>query len=156
MGYTHYWERLKVLPRPQFHAAVEDCRRLCDALKIPLGDAEGNGKPAFTDSEICFNGHVASGPWEPFHVPRIFRPRHPHQQGAGGLWFSFCKTYRQPYDLCVQGCLIVLNHRLGSGKFKVASDGSSNDWNEARDTCQRVLGYGINWGEDKLAPSRSS
>jgi hypothetical protein len=154
MGYTHYWERPKVLPRPQFLAAVEDCGRLCDALNIPLGDAHGNGKPTFSSTEICFNGRISSGSWEPFHVPRIFRPRHPHQQGTGGLWFSFCKTNRQPYDLCVLSCLIVLNHHLGSGKFKVASDGSSNDWNDARDGCQNILGYGIDWGEDKLTPAR--
>ena len=61
MGYTHYWERPKVLPRPQFVAAVKDCRRLCTALNIPLGDAHGEGQPTFTHAEICFNGHVDSG-----------------------------------------------------------------------------------------------
>ena len=36
MGYTHYWERPQVLPRPQFVAAGDDCRRMCAALNIPL------------------------------------------------------------------------------------------------------------------------
>ncbi len=146
MGYTHYWERLEVLPRPQFVAAVEDCRRLCEALHIPLGDAEGNGNPTFTDAEICFNGHVTSGPWEPFHVPRIFRPRHPHQQGAGGLWFSFCKTNHQPYDMCVQGCLIVLNHRLACAVHCRTSASarwaSSSDWQRiTKSSAYRTISY---------------
>jgi hypothetical protein len=41
MGYTHHWERPRILPRRQFIAAVEDCRRLCAALDIPLGDGHG-------------------------------------------------------------------------------------------------------------------
>src|SRR5215204_4988766 len=61
MGYTHYWERPKVLPRPQLGMAVQDCRRLCAALAIPLGDAGGEGRPTFNSREICFNGHVESG-----------------------------------------------------------------------------------------------
>jgi hypothetical protein len=61
MGYTHYWERLRTLPLPLFAKAAEDCRRLCEAMEIPLGDANGKGRPTFTDVEICFNGHVDSG-----------------------------------------------------------------------------------------------
>ncbi|HZK81206.1 MAG TPA: hypothetical protein VFC46_09075 [Humisphaera sp.] len=152
MGYTHYWERPRILTRPQFLAAIEDCRRLCDALNIPLGDAEGNGQPVFTTTEICFNGHVGNGPWEPFHVPRIRRPRYTRDQAVGGWWSNFCKTNHQPYDLCVQGCLIVLSHRFGNARFRVSSDGTSRDWNDARNACQHVLGYGIDWGEGKWAP----
>lgn len=47
MGYTHYWERLEVLARRHFAVASEDCRRLCAALAIPLGDAEGLNQPTF-------------------------------------------------------------------------------------------------------------
>ena len=151
MGYTHYWDRPRVLPRPQFADAVEDCRRLCDALQIPLGDAEGKGSPAFTAAEICFNGRIDSGAWEPFRVQRI-RPRYARDQAIGGWWHSFCKTNRLPYDLCVQGCLIVLSLRLGNARFRISSDGDSHDWNAARQACQRILGYGIDWGEGKLAP----
>ena len=75
MGYTHYWERPTVLPRPQFLAAVEDCRRLCNALPIPLGDADGRGKPRFNSTQICFNGHVDSGKLTSIpHEPGLISP----------------------------------------------------------------------------------
>jgi hypothetical protein len=157
MGYTHYWERPCVLPRPQFIAAVEDCRRLCAELNIPLGGADGRGQPIFAASQICFNGHADSGGmFETFQVERVRKPRNPHDQPKKGRWFNFCKTEYRPYDLCVQGCLIVLNHHLGSTKFGVASDGTSEQWNDARAACQRILGYGADWGEGELAPLASS
>jgi hypothetical protein len=200
MGYTHHWERLRILPRPPFIAAIEDCRRLCDALQIPLGDANGEGLPTFTAEEICFNGHVdsgrltslqqaagliwpgqrahgvavvgesdaivgawAAGPaasarvlgpngdgsYETFCLERVRRPRYAGERATNGWWYSFCKTNYRPYDLCVQGCLIVLSHRLNHDHLRVFSDGTSRDWNDAR---QHVLGYGIDWGESKLAP----
>ena len=203
MGYTHYWERPKVLPRPQFVAAVADCRRLCTGMNIPLGDAHGQGKPIFTDTEICFNGHVDSGKltsmqqtagliwprpgahgvavlgeaeavvggwgagpavnarvlgpngdgsYETFAVDRVRPARYQPEQSNGGWWFGCCKTNYRPYDLCVQGCLIVLSHHLTTAKFRVDSDGDSQDWNDARDACQHILGFGIDWGEGKLAP----
>jgi hypothetical protein len=204
MGYTHYWERPRVLPRRQFIAAVQDCRRLCAALNILLGGADGRGEPNFGDEMICFNGHVDSGrlssgqkaeglvwphenahgvavigeadavvghwsagpavrarvlgpdgdgSYEAFCVPRVVptRARRDSQSENDGCG-DFCKTNYRPYDLCVQGCLIVLSHHLGSGSFRVLSDGTSQGWNDARDACQHILGYGIEWGEDKLAP----
>lgn len=197
MGYTHYWERLCTLPLPLFAKAVEDCRRLCEAMQIPLGDADGKGLPTFTAAEICFNGHVDSGQltsmhnassvqgaaddtralginggwrarplatarmlgangdgsYETFRVARICRLRSARQEARGKWSGDFCKTNHRPYDLCVQGCLIVLNHHLGSDRFRVSSDGKSRDWDEARNACQQILGYGIDWGEDQLAPA---
>lgn len=176
MGYTHYWERPRILPRPQFIAAVEDCRRLCAALEIPLGDGHGEGRPIFKSTEICFNGHVDSGnrtsvqqteglvwphdeahgvamvgeteavvggwgsgpavsarvlgpngdgSYETFSVPRVFQRRDPPETAQEGWLLNFCKTNYRPYDLCVQGCLIVLSHHLGNGHFRVSSDGDS-------------------------------
>ena len=203
MGYTHYWERPKVLPRRLFARAAEDCRRLCQALAIPLGDAQGNGSPTFQRTQICFNGHVHSGQccsipsvagliwpgtgshgvarvgqaqliaggwgagpvvtarvlgphgdgsYETFSVECIRQPRHAQDSPPGGWGSNACKTNYRPYDLCVQGCLLVLSQHLGSKRFRISSDGSSADWNEARDACQHVLGYGIDWGEGDLAP----
>jgi hypothetical protein len=203
MGYTHYWERAAVLPRPQFAAAARDCRQLCAALAVPLGDAGGQGRPTFNANEICFNGHLQSnklgfvqqaqglvwpapgargvamagtadavvggwgagpvtrarvlgpggdGSYETFRVERVSRPRFPSERPPGERWGGFCKTNYRPYDLCVQGCLIVLSHHLGLQHFTVSSDGNSREWDEARDDCQHVLGYGIDWGEGKLAP----
>ena len=61
MGYTHHWSRAPELPEASFAAAVADCRKLCEALPIPLGDWEGKGEPEFTPEGIAFNGHVESG-----------------------------------------------------------------------------------------------
>jgi hypothetical protein len=204
MGYTHYWERPRILPRLQFIAAVQDCRRLCTGLNIPLGGADGRGEPIFSDDKICFNGHVDSGrltsaqkaegliwpgrdahgvavigegdavvghwsagpavsarvlggdgngSYEAFFVPRIAASRmHNDEQSENQRCGEFCKTNYRPYDLCVQGCLIALSHHLGSTSLRVASDGTSQGWNDARDAAQHILGYGIDWGEDKLAP----
>ena len=205
MGYTHYWERRRALPRPLFVTAANDCRRLCAALAIPLGGAEGKGRPVFNSSRISFNGHVHSGlrsssiqnaegliwparaaqgvalvggasavvgrwyagpsvsgrvlgpagdgSYEPFVVERIRRPRHAMDSPERGWWSNYCKTNYRPYDLCVQGCLIVLSHHLGNELFSVGSDGESRDWDDARQACQQVLGYGSDWGEEKLAPA---
>ena len=151
MGYTHYWERPGELPRPQFAAAAEDCRRLCAALEIPLVGAQGSGQPVSTAEQICLNGTPGAS-CETFRVPRFQLPRHPRERETSGWRTEFCKTNHLPYDLCVQGCLIVLSHHLSRQLFRVCSDGGSQDWNAAREACQRVLGYGIDWGEDKLAP----
>ena len=151
MGYSHYWQRRHVLPLPQFSEAVEDCRKLCQALAIPLGDAQGRDQPIFNRREICFNGHVDSGGlYETFRIERI-DPR-PFQEGQEDWSSDFCKTNYRPYDLAVQCCLIILHHHLSSELFRVSSDGNSAQWNDARDACQHVLGYGMDWGEDQLAP----
>jgi hypothetical protein len=206
MGYTHYWERRLRLPLSSFKAAVEDCRRLCQALPIPLGDAGGEGEPIFNSHEICFNGHIRSGQlssiqageglvwpqdaargiaiigeanaaagrwhagpaatarilgpdgdgsYETFRIQRVHKPAYPEQRSHGGWWFGFCKTNFRAYDLCVQCCLIILHHHLGSGHFRVSSDGTSQQWNEARDVCQHILGYGIDWGEGGAGRGRA-
>jgi hypothetical protein len=201
MGYTQYWARPQVLPRPQFVAAVEDCRRLCAALNIPLGDGNGQGQPIFSSSMICFNGHVNSkkfcssqqteglvwprsvtcgvavigesdavaggffsgvtarilgpdgdGSYETFLFTQVHRLRHPMEETKDGWCQGFCKTCYRPYDLCVQSCLMVLSHHFGKPSFRVDSDGTSEQWNEARHACQQVLGYGSDWGEGRLAP----
>jgi hypothetical protein len=190
-----------------FQAAVGDCRRLCDALHIPLGGADDRGQPTFKGDLIRFNGHVDSGnrisvqaadglvwpvegahgiaaagkvdavaggwyagpaasarvlgpdgdgSYEAFSIERIFEPRYYRDQETQDWCSGFCKTNCRPYDLCVQGCLIVLSHHLGSDQFRVSSDGYSHEWNDARQACQYILGYGIAWGDGKLAPVASS
>ena len=152
MGYTHYWAQKRELPRELFNSAVADCRKVCDGLGIPLGDAGGKGRPVFSQRQIRFNGDAESGvAYETFAVDRVFRPRYEGHIPEKGWWHSFCKTQYRPYDLAVQCCLIVLSHNLGSGQFKVSSDGSTEQWNNAREACQRILGYGADWGEGKLA-----
>lgn len=61
MGYTHYWCRLKELDAETFARASKDCRKVCVALGIPLGDGEGVGVPEFSQEVVSFNGAVDSG-----------------------------------------------------------------------------------------------
>jgi len=60
MGYTHYWYRVPKLDKKIFKLAVADCKKICEVLSIPLGDARGEGEPVFNDDKVCFNGNVVS------------------------------------------------------------------------------------------------
>jgi hypothetical protein len=60
MGYSHYWRRPKVLDPIKFAAAVADCRKVCSAVPIPLGDGSGENEPIWLYNLIAFNGHVHS------------------------------------------------------------------------------------------------
>jgi hypothetical protein len=65
---------------------------------------------------------------EPWHTP-------------GKDFFACCKTAYKPYDILVTACLIIATHYFGD-EIRVASDGESRDWEDARRLCQHVLGYG--------------
>lgn len=195
MGYTHYWRRPQTLDASKFKLAVDDCKKICDTLPVPLGDYAGRGQateggPEFTDDVLCFNGSITShslckadisipwptenaegiaivadaepiagrwfagdtllsrccdengdGSYETFCIPRILEDRE-WQTPENGLYFECCKTGFRPYDLNVQCCLIVFKEYFGDS-ILVFSDGTDKQWNEARDVCQHVLGYGL-------------
>jgi len=58
--------------------------------------------------------------------------------------FDCCKTAYKPYDLLVTACLISAKHHFDTD-MAVISDGDSNHWDDARQLCQHVLGYGANF-----------
>ena len=60
MGYTHYWRRPAKLDPEKFAAFAADCRKVCEAVPIPLGDWEGKGEPEFSRDMVSFNGSVHS------------------------------------------------------------------------------------------------
>jgi hypothetical protein len=135
MGWTHYWQREIELPAKPFEDAVNDCRKLFESLNAPLAGAQGKNNPMFTDEKIAFNGAAGYG-CEPFIVNRI-QPLRPGRTVVRG----YCKTERLLYDLYVQCALIILNHYLND-MIKVTSDGTDYDWDKARKTCVKYLGYG--------------
>lgn len=135
MGWTHNWQRPTELPQDKFARAVDDCRKVLQTVKVPLGGFDGRGKPVFKDDAIVFNGAGRSG-CEPFEIHQTEFDRRGRDR-----CLSFCKTEHAPYDLCVQVVLIVLKHHVGDD-LTVGSDGVDEDWNEARNICQGVLGYG--------------
>src|SRR3990167_5003228 len=60
MGYTHYWYRPARLDAKKFKQAAQDCKRVCEALNIQLGNGSGKGEPEFSNQAVWFNGAVNS------------------------------------------------------------------------------------------------
>lgn len=135
MGWSHNWQRDSELPKTDFAAAVEDCSEFVSAVDLPIAGADGAGAAVFSDELVEFNG-IAPAHCEPFHLGRIERDR----RGRDQTW-SFCKTEHLPYDLVVQGVLIIFKQRLGAGII-VGSDGCDADWDKARTLVLEHLGYG--------------
>ena len=65
-----------------------------------------------------------------------------------GKYHFYTKTERRPYDLAVMACLIVAKRHFGRG-IVVCSDGSEEEWKQARWLCQYHLGYGDDFRLDK-------
>ena len=135
MGWTHYWEREIELPKEAFAKAVDDCQVLFDKIEPGIGGSGGYGKAEFDSNGTVFNGADGAA-CEDFTFVRIQTPRRDREKALG-----YCKTEHLPYDICVQTALIVFKHHLGD-MMKVASDGSEEDWQKAKDICQEHLGYG--------------
>ncbi len=131
MGLTHYWWHAPMLDQGAFTQAVADCRKMMAQIGVPLGN--GSDPAVFSDDLISFNG-IAPHRCESFVVPRTQR----HARPRASI-FSFTKTNRLPYDLCVRVALIILQHHLDHA-FRVASD--DTDWESARALCQEHLDYG--------------
>jgi hypothetical protein len=151
MGYTHYWERPATLSSRKFRAAARECRKAVEhlasehALRVQFDD-DSTLPAEFAADRIQFNGPGNDG-HETFMVQRVYKPSYPEKRPtAGGLWFDFCKTARKPYDAAVCVCLIVLRHHFGE-KFIVSTDGDDEEegWPVARQVCQQVLGFGIDF-----------
>jgi len=142
MGWTHNWQRETELPKDRFARAVRDCQKVLKHIAVPLGGFDGSGEPVFNDDVIVFNG-ANGGACEPFE----FHQTEFDRRGRKVIW-SFCKTEHSSYDRCVQAALIVLKHHLGD-LIKVGSDGTDEDWSEARKACQTCLGYGDDFRLEK-------
>ncbi len=138
MSWTHYWEREIELPADAFAKAADDCRTILAAADVRLAGGQSEGEPVFTRDEIAFNG-VKGEDCEPFRIQPVQLPRSPDRPV-----FSYCKTEKLPYDLCVKCALVILQHYLG-GDIKVMSDGKDADWDDARNLCQTCLGYGADF-----------
>lgn len=62
---------------------------------------------------------------------------------SDGRYSNYCKTGFRPYDLAVQGVLLVAKHHLRD-RIQVWSGGSDFHWNDARRLCYVHLGYPLN------------
>ena len=142
MGLTHYWKRPLQLDSAKFKTAVNDLTKILAEIAIPLSaNYEGEGYPLLTAETIAFNGK--QGSCETFKISQIESSRRNEQKVS-----SHCKTEGLPYDHCVRIALVILKHHLGDD-FKVYSDTSDAEWAEARNACQKRLGYRIDFSLDK-------
>ena len=142
MGMTHYWEREPELSEVMFQSAIGDLQKILAEIDVPLTGSEGKGEPFLSLDKIVFNG-VTGQDCEDFKVLRVDIPR----RGRSKI-YSFCKTEKMPYDICVQCSLVILKHYF-TESFKVFSDETDESWRNACDTCQRILGYGIEFRLEK-------
>jgi len=98
MGYTHYLYRDKELEENRFKIAVDECRKVCEGLPIPLGDAMGENEPVFSDDRIEFNGHIYSSELAeglakadisiPWPAPKASGVAIVGEQAQAGKWFA--------------------------------------------------------------------
>ncbi len=72
---------------------------------------------------------------ETFYFPRIAN------DSEESLAWDFCKTAFKPYDLAVCVFLVIAKHYLDEN-MSVESDGTRENWADAIEICQTVLGYG--------------
>ncbi len=142
MAWTHYWQRESVLSADAFEKASRDCKILLAAIDVPLASFDAEGEPVFTKDSIIFNG-IAGQACEPFLIKVVESPKRP-----GRPIFSYCKTGKLPYDLCVKCTLVILKHYLGS-QIRVMSDGADEDWQDAKQLCLSCLKYGLDFKLDK-------
>lgn len=148
MGYTHYFYRPAEMDALRFASAAEDCRKICEALPIAIAGPDGDEEPVFDGDEVCINGSTnakAGGAYEPLRIERVHTGRPSRRED--GLVLGSCKTNWLPYNLAVQCCLIVFKHHFGND-FKVSSDGKDEEWNEASNDVNAVLGYGLEFELD--------
>lgn len=136
MGWTHYWKRESELPAEAFRKASKDCKTVLTGIDVPLAGPQSEGEPVFAPDAIMFNG-IRGQCCEAFSIRLSEQPRRPNQSV-----FSYCKTEKLPYDLCVKVALVILKHYLGE-HIRVMSDGKKEDWLDAIQMCMSGLGYGI-------------
>jgi hypothetical protein len=65
-----------------------------------------------------------------------------------GKYFDCTKTAYKPYDLAVNCFLIIAKHHL-KDKILVHSDGTNENWSDAAQLCEKLLGFGGKFRLDK-------
>jgi hypothetical protein len=147
MGYTHYCRRVKELPSDKFNQFSNDCKAIAAYAKkvhgIDISGWDGNGDPVFDAGEVCFNGSFADGDdYETFRIERVYEPNQFEDVDESGMYFTFCKTARRPYDIVVLGCLLFAKFRFGN-LVKITSDGGSDALNEAYSVFSEIMPTGV-------------
>ncbi len=121
-----------------------------DDAGIKLSGGHGEDAPEIGPEGVCFNGplnceHSSSDPCEgdcsheTFVFSRTFRPSN-WQEREAGLYLAFCKTAHKSYNVAVMVFLLIAKHHLP--QIEISTGGTDEEWEEARQFCQNILGYG--------------
>lgn len=144
MGWTHYWQREMTLPTDKFKDVLHDFQVVLANQDIKLSGADGLGEPVLSEKEIIFNG-IAGQNCEPLVIKSFESSRR-----NSARTFSYCKTEKLPYDICVQLVLIIMKQHFNN-RIIISSDGSEDDWKQAKEICQKILKYGIEFKLEEIA-----
>ena len=133
MGYTHYWDSLKVTE--ELAEVTREMIRISDVLiKGPLG----KGEPEIKSDCLCFNGDKQKNEdCENFCLDNA-------TEG-----FGFCKTNGKPYDDVVVGVLVAAMDLENSGYESIETDGTINDWEDGINlycsAYENLHGHSLDW-----------
>lgn len=133
MGYTHYWMQSGTFTKKEWASIKIDVAYiLIESIKnhgVVIAGGDGKDCPLaemLNDRFICFNGREDLGEWaETFEIKRV-KGKDSTASGIPGVYSSWCKTAREPYDLAVAAILIYLE-TVRPGKFLADSDGTTDD-----------------------------
>ena len=126
-----------VIPDP-----ADDARGIGPSSTAVVGDWYGWG---VVIKHRCCNGDCA---YESFTFPRIADGNiqadddYPETDGLVG---DYTKTGFRPYDIAVTAALLIAKRHLKT-QMVVHSNGSDAQWADAKEICQRHLGYGAWFG----------
>jgi len=125
-----------------------------------LADVDGQWFAGRYLTKRCCDGDCSH---ETFYFPRVIDDPHIigkiayHDMGGKAVYnepskvgtcFDFCKTAFKPYDWAVTAFLVIAKHYL-KDRILVHSDGTSDNWQDARLLCQIELGYGLDFQLDE-------
>ena len=139
MGYTHYWYKLPELDQDIWFKFAHDFVKVLPHFYKKLDTETEAGQKFFINgSELYMNG-IGEESHETFHLTRKVDEH--REAKEGDEIFACCKTAEKEYDIAVCCALLIAKKHFGT-KIKVSSDGSNEEWQEAKDLCQDILKYG--------------
>jgi hypothetical protein len=150
MGYTHYWERPKTIPKKAMEKIAADCKKVADyvqnELGIALASGTGEGEPKFNSESIYFNGSdlQPSGVWTtdeelciPWPAPMASLSEvvaDPVAQKTDGVWFAGNLVTQRVAPLGKNG------HGSGSYEtFHIPETFDPGEWQESRPEAKKGL-----------------
>ncbi len=152
MGYTLYWYREKSIDQEKYSMILRDFKKILPEFAqkgVILAGPDGSGLPMINEYGVSFNGSCESGGCcETFSFVQelIFPYREPSQRN--GKFLQYAKTEGLQYSLAAAALLIIAKQYL-KNQITVSSDKPLSNWDEPRDWCQRILGYGSEFVPEK-------